>query len=71
MKCINCESTMSLLGCRFTEHPAYWCPNCGTLKPCDFNFVTPATVKERNVKNQDKDLASGDGGEIPNDGATV
>jgi hypothetical protein len=32
---------MHSMGCRVTELPFFWCPRCGTIKPCD---DTPAVV---------------------------
>ena len=44
MACPTCSGTMHSLGCRTTDRPFFWCPRCGTIKPCDTEHSVPALV---------------------------
>lgn len=33
--CPTCNHTMQAIGCRVTDKNFYWCPRCGTIKPCE------------------------------------
>lgn len=35
MSCPTCDHTMCAIGCKVTDRNFYWCPRCGTIKPCD------------------------------------
>jgi hypothetical protein len=41
MSCPTCDHTMHAMGCKVTDSTLYWCPRCGTIKPCDGEFVAP------------------------------
>lgn len=42
--CPNCKAEMTPMGCIVSGGTLYWCPACGTIKPCDGVAVAPATV---------------------------
>ncbi len=45
MPCPTCSHTMQQLGCcTDTGLKFFWCPRCGTLKPCDTEAAAPALV---------------------------
>jgi hypothetical protein len=44
MSCPTCDHTMSPMGCKITDATFYWCPRCGTIKPCDHAAVAPAII---------------------------
>lgn len=46
MSCPTCSHTMTPMGCKVTDKTFYWCPRCGTIKPCEEQeAVTPALVE--------------------------
>jgi hypothetical protein len=49
MKCPTCQADMLVFGCRVSELPFHWCPNCGTLNTCDRDapFVVPVLIQPR------------------------
>lgn len=44
MACPTCSHTMHGMGCKVTGSTFYWCPRCGTIKPCEEEAVQPALV---------------------------
>lgn len=48
MDCPTCDrSTMHVFGCKVTNDNFYWCPRCGTIKPCsEERAVAPVFIKE-------------------------
>lgn len=45
MSCPTCSHTMTPLGCKVTDKTFYWCPRCGTIKPCqEAEATAPALV---------------------------
>lgn len=45
MSCPTCDHTMHNIGCCLHSGlPFFWCPRCGTLKPCDSEAAEPALV---------------------------
>lgn len=41
-KCNCCDHSMCKMGCRVTDLPMYWCPQCGGISVCEGEFATPA-----------------------------
>lgn len=45
MPCKVCDHTLHAMGCKVTDSTFFWCPRCGSIKPCDNELATPALVE--------------------------
>lgn len=45
MSCPTCDHTMTGFGCKVTDKTFFWCPRCGTIKPCEDAATAPALVE--------------------------
>lgn len=63
MVSFNCEATpkcnrtqMIEFGCRVSGLPFHWCPSCGTLRTCDGQWSSPASVVMEGERGEEAQL---------------